>query len=249
MTLKDFFTQHKKVAIAFSGGVDSAYLLFAAKSNGALVCAYYVKSEFQPRFEYEDALRFAAELGVQLRVLDVKVLENDCVRGNPAERCYYCKQTIFGAIQKAAAKDGFFVLLDGTNASDEAGGRPGMRALKEFSVYSPLRECGLTKAKVRRLSEAAGLFTWDKPAYACLATRIPAGEEITEQKLLAVEKSEDFLFSLGFTDFRVRTQGKHAKIQLPEAGFPRLLAHREEILAELKKYFDEVTLDLQPRKR
>lgn len=248
MTLKDFFIQHKKVAVAFSGGVDSAYLLFAAKSNGALVGAYYVKSEFQPRFEYEDALRFAERLGVQLQVLDVKVLENDCVKGNPADRCYYCKQMIFGTIQKAAEKDGFSVLLDGTNASDEAKERPGMRALREFMVYSPLRECGLTKAEIRRLSEAAGLFTWDKPAYACLATRIPAGEEITKQKLLAVEESEDFLFSLGFTDFRVRTQGNHAKIQLPEAGFSLLLEHRGEILAQLKKYFDVVTLDLEPRK-
>lgn len=236
------------MAIAFSGGVDSAYLLFAAKSCGALVRAYYVKSEFQPRFEYEDALRFASELDVQMQVLEVKVLEHACIAKNPSERCYYCKQVIFDAIQKAAAKDGFFVLLDGTNASDEAQDRPGMRALREFCVYSPLRECGLTKAKIRELSKAAGLFTWDKPAYACLATRIPAGEEITPSKLLAVEAAEDFLFSLGFTDFRVRTQGKNAKIQLPEAGFLPLLEQREKILAEFRKYFDVVTLDLEARK-
>ena len=247
MILSDFFLQHKKVAVAFSGGVDSAYLLFAAKSCGTKVRAYYVKSEFQPQFEYEDALRFAAMLDVELSVLKLHILENTNICENPKERCYHCKRVIFDAIAKAAAVDGFSVLLDGTNASDDAGDRPGMRALKEFSVYSPLRESGLTKDEIRRLSREAGLFTWDKPAYACLATRISTGEEITQEKLTAVEMAENFLFSLGFTDVRVRIQKKNARIQLSAKDFSRLIENRREVLGEFKKYFDMVKLDLQAR--
>ena len=247
MILSDFFLQYKKVAVAFSGGVDSAYLLFAAKFCGTEVRAYYVKSEFQPQFEYEDALRFAAMLDVELSVLKLHVLENMNICENPKERCYHCKRMIFDAIAKAAVADGFSILLDGTNASDDAKDRPGMRALKEFSVYSPLRESGLTKDEIRRLSKEAGLFTWDKPAYACLATRISTGEEITHEKLAAVEAAENFLFSLGFADVRVRIQKKNARIQLSEKDFSRLMENRREVLKEFKKYFDLVTLDLPAR--
>ena len=151
------------------------------------------------------------------------------------------------AIREAAAKDGFDILLDGTNASDDAGDRPGMKALQELQVLSPLRECGLTKDEIRRLSKEAGLFTWNKPAYACLATRIPAGEEITLEKLERVEEAEGYLFALGFTDFRVRTRQGHARLQVRRDQLGRVLERREEILAELKKYFETVSLDLEVR--
>ena len=166
---------------------------------------------------------------------------------NPADRCYYCKQTIFGTIMEAAERDGYTVLLDGTNASDEEGDRPGMRALRELHVRSPLRECGLTKADIRTLSKEAGLFTWDKPAYACLATRIPAGEEITKEKLATTEAAEDYLFSLGFSDFRVRRFHDAARIQIPASQAASLLERREEILNTLKQYYPAVLLDLQSR--
>ena len=179
MTLEVFFKSNPKAAIAFSGGVDSAYLLYAAKTFGAEVKSYYVASEFQPEFEKRDALRLAEELGADMQILPLQVLCDQKVRENPSDRCYYCKKQIFSAIVKAAAEDGFSLILDGSNASDDAGDRPGMRVLQEMSVRSPLRECGLTKAQIRELSKEAGLFTWDKPAYACLATRIPTGEEIT----------------------------------------------------------------------
>lgn len=122
-----------------------------------------------------------------------------------------------------------------------------MRALRELAVRSPLRECGITKEEVRRLSREAGLFTWNKPAYACLATRILAGERITEQKLAAVEAVENYLFSLGFTDFRVRKIGDGARLQLPESQLERALEYREKIVAELKKYYCMVLLDLETR--
>ena len=247
MKLNEFFIEHPKVAIAFSGGVDSAYLLYSAKHNGADVMAYYVKSVFQPQFELDDALRFADELNLPMRVLTVDVLTSDVIAKNPCDRCYHCKQMIFNTIRQAASKDGFSVLLDGTNASDDAGDRPGMRAVRELSVLSPLRECGLTKSEIRRLSGEAGLFTWDKPSYACLATRIPTGEPITEEKLKATEMSENFLFSLGLKDFRVRRIGDTAKIQVPAGQIGKVIENREVILAELKKYYDAVLLDLEVR--
>ena len=154
---------------------------------------------------------------------------------------------IFKAIAEAAASDGFDVILDGTNASDDEADRPGMAALKELKVRSPLRECGLTKVEIRKLSREAGLFTWNKPAYACLATRIATGEKITVEKLETTEEAEAFIASLGFTDFRVRMEKKAAKIQLPEAQLDMLIRHRTEVIAELKKYYESVLLDLEVR--
>lgn len=247
MTLQEFFKENPRVALAFSGGVDSAYLLYAAIRSGADVCAYYVKSVFQPQFEFEDAKRLAEELGAKMKIIRTDVLSDPVVCSNPSDRCYYCKRVIFGRIMQAAEEDGYKVLLDGTNASDEEGDRPGMRALRELSVRSPLREAGLTKAEIRRLSKEAGLFTWDKPAYACLATRIPSGEEITAEKLAATEASEEYLFSLGFTDFRVRRFGGGARLQVPADQLGKVLENREKILEELGRYYPSVLLDLKTR--
>lgn len=247
MNLKTFFQQNSKVALAFSGGVDSAYLLYAAAHYGAEVRAYYVKTLFQPQFELEDARKLAEELRVSMKIIEIPILENQVIAENPGDRCYHCKKAIFETIAKAAREDGFTVVLDGTNASDEEGDRPGMRALRELAVRSPLRECGITKEEVRRLSREAGLFTWNKPAYACLATRIPVGERITAEKLAAAENAEEYLFSLGFTDFRVRRMGDGARLQLPEAQLGKVLEYREKIAAELKKYYSMVLLDLETR--
>ena len=248
MDLKQFFEQHPEVAIAFSGGVDSAYLLYAAKRYGKRVKAYYVNTDFQPLFELEDARRLAEELDADMKILNVEILNCAVVAANPADRCYHCKKRLFGEILKAAKEDGFDLLLDGTNASDEASDRPGMRAISELSVRSPLRECGLTKDKIRQLSKDAGLFTHDKPAYACLATRIPTGEPITKEKLQRTEHAENYLTGLGFRDFRVRSAGDVAKLQVREGDLVLLMAHRDEILGELKKYYSGVLLNLEVRK-
>lgn len=247
MTLQDFFHENRQVALGFSGGVDSTYLLYAAISCGAKVRAYYVKSVFQPQFEREDAKRLASQLHAKLIVLDVDVLSDAAITANPADRCYHCKKQIFSAIATRAYSDGYRTLIDGTNASDDAGDRPGMRALREMSVRSPLRECGLTKEEIRTLSRKAGLFTWNKPAYACLATRIPTDEPITREKLERTECAENTLFSLGFTDFRVRMTGTAAKIQVPASQLERLLENRNAVVRELKKNYSAVLLDLEGR--
>lgn len=247
MELKDFFAQNPKAAIAFSGGVDSAYLLYAAKSCGADVKAYYVKSPFQPAFELEDAERLARELAADMEIIYLNVLENEQIASNPPRRCYYCKRAIMSAIMKKAAADGYGLLLDGSNASDDAADRPGMQALAELSVCSPLRECGLTKTMIRSLSKEAGLFTHEKAAYACLATRIPSGEAITIDKLEATERAEEFLNSLGFENFRVRLFNGSARLQLRAADMTKALAMRQTITDELTKYYASVMLDLEAR--
>ncbi len=247
MTLEQFFAEYPKVALGFSGGVDSAYLLYAASEYAKEVRAYYVKSAFQPAFELEDAKKLADEIGADMKVIHVDVLRDEQVAANPSDRCYYCKRQIFGTISSVAAEDGYSILLDGTNASDDADDRPGMKALGELRVLSPLRICGLTKKEIRERSKEAGLFTWNKPSYACLATRVAAGEQITKEKLEMIEKAEDYLFSLGFSDFRVRTLQGHARLEIPKEQTELLLQYREEILQELKEAFLSVSLDLNAR--
>ncbi|WP_230399712.1 ATP-dependent sacrificial sulfur transferase LarE [Novisyntrophococcus fermenticellae] len=247
MTLHEFFNRNQNVAVAFSGGVDSSYLLYEAKNAGARVHAYFVKGAFQPEFELEDAKKVAEQTGVPMTILSVDVLSNETVTANPSNRCYYCKQTVFNLIKDTAKKDGFTILLDGTNASDDVADRPGMKALEELKVLSPLREAGLTKDEIRRRSKEYGLFTWDKPSYACLATRIPTNQKITKEELARVEHSESFLMGLGFSDFRIRTVGNIAKIQVKEAQLNKVLQHRALILKELLPLYQDVLLDLKVR--
>ena len=247
MTLEQFFQENPRCALGFSGGVDSAYLLYAGVKAGADIRPYFIKTAFQPAFELADAKKLAEGLGVEVTVLELDALADPRVAANPADRCYYCKQNLFRTLKDRAIADGYPVLLDGTNASDEAGDRPGMRALAELSVRSPLRECGLTKAEIRARSREAGLFTWDKPAYACLATRVPAGETITADILARVEGAEDALFRLGYTDFRVRVFHSAARLQLPRGQMERAVREAETIQAALKPYFTPILLDLEGR--
>ena len=247
MTLEEFFASTPAAALAFSGGVDSAYLLYAATRAGIRLRAYYVNTCFQPAFELRHARRLAEELGADLAVLDVDVLSDEIVRSNLPDRCYHCKRRLFTRLTQQAAADGFPVLMDGTNASDDAGDRPGMRALRELNVVSPLRLCGITKAEIRRRSREAGLFTADKPAYACLATRFPAGTALTAELLARTERAEDALFDLGFSDFRVRYFKGAARVQLPSAQLGLWQEKRKEIAALLGKDYEAVLLDMVTR--
>ena len=247
MKLKKFFEKYPRVALGFSGGVDSAYLLYAGKKYGADIRPYFIKTAFQPEFELRDAQRLTDELGIELTVVEYDILAETQVAQNPPNRCYYCKSALFGALKQQALKDGYEILLDGTNASDDASDRPGMKAIREMKVLSPLRECGLTKDEIRILSREAGLFTWEKPSYACLATRIPTGEPVSGELLKRIERSEDALSALGFSDFRVRVFHNAARIQLSKGQFEQAAQDRERILSALKPYFPAVLLDLETR--
>lgn len=247
MTLQEFFHRNPRAALAFSGGADSAYLLWAGRQWGTDIRPYYVHTPFQPAFELADARRLAEELDIPLTVIELDVLQVPQAAANGPRRCYYCKRALFSALVQRAAEDGYELLLDGSNASDDAGDRPGMQALAELKVRSPLRECGITKPELRRLSREAGLFTWDKPAYACLATRVPTGTSISAHDLARIEAGEAALAGLGFSDFRVRLLEGCARVQVTEEQLPLALGRREDILSALSPLFAGVLLDLQPR--
>ena len=232
MTLETFFREVPRAAVAFSGGTDSAFLLWAAKKQGCQIQAYYIHTAFQPRFELEDARRLAGELGIPMQVIDMDILGVPEAAQNGPRRCYYCKRALFTRLREQAAKDGYTVLLDGTNASDDAGDRPGMQALRELRVRSPLRECGITKDMVRSLSREAGLFT---------------GTEITREDLQRAEQAETALMALGFRDFRVRLSGEKARLQVTGEQMALAVDKRSEIVQALKPLFQEVLLDLEER--
>ncbi len=247
MELREFFERHPKCALAFSGGTDSALLLCEARRLGADVKAYFVKGPFQPQFELEDARRLARELGAEMEVIETDVLALPEVAENGPRRCYYCKMAIFSLIFERARRDGYESVIDGTNASDQVDDRPGMQAIAELGVLSPLRMCGVTKAQVRELSAEAGLFTARKPSYACLATRVPTGTAITREALEKVERGEEALREMGFSDLRLRLEGTGARLELPAAQLPAVVQNRERVLKALLPSFSRVTVDLAGR--
>ncbi len=248
MDLKTFFTENPRFAIALSGGVDSSYLLHAANMFGCDIKAYFVKSLLQPQFELDDASKLAYMLSVPMTIDMVDILSNTDVAQNPADRCYHCKKAMFSRIQTLARADGYDLVCDGTNASDDMSDRAGMCALDELGIRSPLRECGLTKKEIRKLSCEAGLFTHDKPSYACLATRIPTGTALTEELISNVAQAEHAMHAIGFTDFRIRYFSGAARIQIPESQFKSVIDRRKKILDAVSPYFDAVLLDVAPRK-
>ena len=229
MRLSDIFKDYKKIGIAVSGGADSAYLLSEASRSDAAVFAYVIRSVFQPEREIMRAVRVAEKCGVPLRIIDYDVLS---VSGISENRCYRCKQGLLGLITACASNDGCEVVFDGTNASDDAGDRPGMKALAEAGVRSPLRECGITKDYIRAHVDPE----FNVPSYSCLATRIRG--EITLEKIRKVDEAETYLESMGFEDFRARFDGTTASLELTARDRPRF----DTVRARLETIFDEVIL-------
>lgn len=245
--LKGFFEENPRVAVAFSGGADSAYLLSQAVKYAESVLACCVKTVFNAEHELDDALRLAKELGAELEVIPIDILADECVAVNDPLRCYRCKTRLLGAVKEFAAAKGYTVVVDGSNADDDPAGRPGMKALAELGIRSPIREAGITKAELRRLSREAGLFTWNKPSDSCAATRVPTGTRLEAEILNKIKAGEKSLRELGFSELRLRWTDGGAKLELPREQIAMAAEKREAILAALGGDFKEITLDLRGR--
>ncbi|MDI6601656.1 MAG: ATP-dependent sacrificial sulfur transferase LarE [Thermoanaerobacteraceae bacterium] len=241
------------VLIAFSGGVDSTLLAKASyDALGDRALAVTAVSSTYPEREREEARRYAADIGIRHAFIESEELKIEGFARNPVNRCYYCKRELFGKLRDMADREGIRFILDGTNADDLTDYRPGRKAAEEIGVVSPFLELGFTKQDIRDMSKDLGLPTWDKPAYACLSSRFPYGEEITSEKLKRVEMAEDYLLSLGFEGFRVRNHDDIARIELRPEDISRLLDEdlRLRVANKLKEIgYSYVTLDLQGYRR
>ena len=236
-------------AVAFSGGVDSTFLLaVTAEVLGDKALAVIGRSPTYPEREYSSAVKYAENLGVRFRVIDTCELDVPGFKDNPPDRCFHCKQTLFGSIWEVAREEGIANVLEGSNADDAGDFRPGMEAARGLNVRAPLLEVGLSKDEIRTISREMDLPTWSKPAFACLSSRIPYGEEINVEKLARIEKSENALRDMDLGQLRVRDHGAVARIEVEPAMVATLaepeLRHR--IVAELKGAgYSFVCLDLQ----
>ena len=235
------------LAVAFSGGVDSTYLLHeAVKAGKEKVTALIMKTPSVPEREIDEAVTFCKSRGISFFVLPADPFSAAGFRENGRDRCYICKHFLFSALLEKAKEEGIPFVADGTNADDRKEFRPGLRALKELDIQSPLAEAGLTKKEIRELSEKEGLPTWNKPSFSCLATRFPYGEELTVEKLRRTEAAENLLAELGFTQRRVRVHGNLARIEVLPAEIPLLLERRDMISARLEELgFLYTTVDLK----
>ena len=246
--LDDYLTGLRSVAVAFSSGVDSTFLLKTAQDVlGNHVIAVTAKSCSFPERELKEAQAFCTQEGIKHVIIESEELSIDGFRSNPKNRCYLCKHELFTRISEVAKEHGIRHIAEGSNMDDNGDYRPGLMAVAELGVRSPLREIGFSKEQIRILSKYLGLPTWNKQSFACLSSRFPYGEEITEKKLGMVDKAEQLLLDLGFRQVRVRIHGTIARIEILPAEFEKLISCnvRGEVYQKLKELgFSYVTMDL-----
>lgn len=235
--------------VAFSGGVDSSLLLFEAhQALGDKVVAVTARSATYPEREYVHAVDFARKLGVRHETIISEELDIEGFSDNPRNRCYLCKKELFQKIWVIAQQYGFNNVLEGSNFDDLSDYRPGLKAVSELGIISPLRDAGLTKDNIRQLSKLAGLDTWNKPSFACLSSRFPYGHRISPEKLIMVDKAEQFLIDSGFSQVRVRHHGDTARIELIPGEMPKILeqSFSEKVYDYFRQLgFTYVSLDLK----
>lgn len=247
--LKERLTGLGSLAVAFSSGVDSTFLLKAAhEALGGQVLAITAKSSSFPKRELEEGAAFCQKEGIRQIIFESRELEVEGFRQNPPNRCYLCKRAFLEKVKEIAAGHGICHVAEGSNVDDEGDYRPGMKAVAELGILSPLREARLSKQEIRFLSKELGLPTWEKPSFACLSSRFPYGEEITKEKLAMVEQAEQLLMELGFAQFRVRIHGTMARVEVLPEEFPKLFSEgrREEITSRFREFgFAYIALDLE----
>lgn len=232
--------------LAYSGGVDSTFLLKALKLSGIRTLAVTAQSETTPHHDLEDAVRMAREIGVEHRIIGTAELKNERYLVNPPDRCFYCKDELFSILKGIAEEEGMTFVIDGSTRDDMDDYRPGMRAAREHGIRSPLAEVGFTKNEIRDVSRALALPTWNKPASPCLSSRLPYGVRITPAALKRVALAEGFLRTLGFDELRVRDHGGSARIEVPPEAMNRLLESKNEIINKFRSLgYDFVSLDLE----
>lgn len=244
--LREIILPLDRVVVAFSGGVDSTLVLKVAYDLlGNNVLAVTAASPSLPRTELQEAIGLARRIGAPHRLIETAELENPDYAANPVNRCYFCKTELYTSLAPLADREGYRAILDGSHADDLADFRPGEKAAREHQVRSPLREAGLTKEEIHSLARDLGLPNWDKPASACLSSRVPHGVAVTAEVLGQIEAAEGVLRNLGFRQVRVRHHREIARIEVAPEEFSRLIENREAVLRGLKEAgYLFVTLDL-----